>query len=163
MSSILGSYSDAGDGMEFHPLSMKGVLDVSSDDGYVRSGGRKSDVIGIVGAGSLGVGLRNRILTHDFEDEVAVLRPYIPGVQKILKFGIHLKPAVGVSVRLVTDAIRFLARSGIDNRAASCDALLMHDQARDDKREPRGWDRTWWLPAAWAGEWGAAAEKQAQE
>src|SRR6266700_2827667 len=119
---------DAGNRMDFDPLTMESVLHQGSHDANVGANGRERDVILVIGAGSLGVRLSHGKPAHDFEHQIAAFMVRVSGVQEILKFGIHLEPPVSVSVVLVAYSIVLSPGGRIHNLPGYRAALLMHDQ-----------------------------------
>src|SRR5712691_6774888 len=97
---------DAGNRMDFDPLTMESVLHQGSHDANAGANGRERNLILIIGARSHSVRrLTDVKSTHDFEHQIAAFMVRVSGVQEILKFGIHLEPSVSVSVIFVADSI----------------------------------------------------------
>jgi hypothetical protein len=69
-------------------------------------------MLGEPGAGLLYVGLRDAVVTHDFEHEVPTLVCSISGTDQSRKRWVELKPAVRISVAFVPQADRLMVRLG---------------------------------------------------
>src|ERR1700722_10854402 len=66
-----GSHGDAGHGMNFIPLTVKSILDISADDADMRADGRQGDVVCEALTCGLSVRLSYWEPADNFEDEVA--------------------------------------------------------------------------------------------
>jgi hypothetical protein len=126
---LLWNYRNAGNGMNFHPLRVKCVLHIRSNDANVRAYSGDCDLVLITFACRLGVGLRHRKLTYDLEHQVATFFTLISSVQEILEFRIYLEPSVRIPVRFVTDPIRPFARGCVNKDASHGNALVLHNEA----------------------------------
>lgn len=71
MLSVSGSDGDAGYGMNFIPLTVKSVLDISADHADMRAHGRQRDVVCEALTCGLSVGLSYREPADNFEYQVA--------------------------------------------------------------------------------------------
>src|SRR6266852_722400 len=142
--------------MNFVPFRVKSILHISSHYSNVGACRRQRDMICIALTRRLGILLSHRKPTHDFEHQVPLLITDVPVVKKILKLRVHIKPAVRVSVALVTHPVGFLTSGRVNNFSCHSNALLFHDQAvRMVNMVPQAgialsvgrwswWRRGWW-------------------
>ena len=114
--------------MNFHPLGMKSILHVDSNDANVRAQGRKVDLVLVVGTCLHSICLSYRILADDFEYQVSALVAVVSRIQETLVCGVHFKPAVGVSIRFVTDTVGLPAIGCVHDGPCYRDTLLMNDK-----------------------------------
>jgi hypothetical protein len=126
---LLRNYRNTGNGMNLHPLRVKRVLHIRSNDAHVRAYRGDCDLVLITLACRLGVWLRHRELAYDLEHQVTTFITLISSVQEILEFRIYLEPSVRISISFVTDAIPLFACGRVNNSTCHGGALLYHDKA----------------------------------
>ncbi len=115
--------------MNFHPLRVVRVTYIRTHNPYMRADWRKYDCSLVVFTRRFCISLCWwHEFTDNLENEISTLIVHISRVEKILKLGIHLQPAVSIAILLMADAVRFTTVGRVNNDASDREARLLNDQ-----------------------------------